>query len=277
MTISSGDKERDLHHLVNNFTAPALAAALRDRDETLRVCARLAAQGEDGALRELLKPYQTSKLRAQTARSSVAAWGAELFGAAHCEEMRRRLQRMPRQLTKATAKRASVLIPLCHYRGAPAVLFTNRSDAVGTHKREVCFPGGMVDTTDRSIIETGLRELHEEIGIDKQQVDVLGVMRCDWSEVASITGVGVTPVLGYIGELSTLQLQPSAEVAGWFAVPIADIIDAQNWVLRDFSAPVFTGGAPHVVWGLTAYLLANVVRSVLGGEVGAEPVKNMGF
>jgi hypothetical protein len=39
--ILSGRKENDVGFLVNNFTAPALAAALRDREETLFVCAKL--------------------------------------------------------------------------------------------------------------------------------------------------------------------------------------------------------------------------------------------
>lgn len=36
-------------------------------------------------------------------------------------------------------------------------------------------------------------------GFPAQQVDVLGVLRCDWSEVHKITGIGVTPVVGYLG------------------------------------------------------------------------------
>ena len=48
------------------------------------------------------------------------------------------------------------------------------SEHVGKHKKEVCFPGGMVDATDSSITETSLRELHEEVGIPPSHVDVLG-------------------------------------------------------------------------------------------------------
>jgi len=47
----------------------------------------------------------------------------------------------------------------------------------------------MVDnSTDVNVIETSLREMEEEIGVPADSVDVLGVMRCDWSEVAKITG-----------------------------------------------------------------------------------------
>ena len=268
MRIASGDKARDLRHLVDNFTAPALATALRDRDETLRACARLAAMGHHDKLHATLQPYMDLEpLHAGTNMSNDRGLDTgdgvfEMFSYMHRRELRRKLRRMPRQVDKATAKRASVLLPLCHHEGRPSVLFTRRSDAVGTHKLEVCFPGGMVDATDQSIIETGLREVEEELGISRTGVDVLGIMRCDWSEVASLTGVGVTPVLGYIGELEDIELQPNAEVDSWFAVGVETLRDERHWVEREYSAPVFTGG-PHVVWGLTSYLLAQFVQGLL--------------
>ena len=97
------------------------------------------------------------------------------------------LQSVPRSVSRAAASRASVLIPLCHQNGEPAVFLTRRSEHVGKHKKEVCFPGGMVDATDSSITETSLRELHEEVGIQPSHVDVLGILRCDWAEVEKIT------------------------------------------------------------------------------------------
>ena len=41
-----------------------------------------------------------------------------------------------------------------------------------------------------------------------------------------------------------------------------DIVNEKNWIVRDFSAPVFTGG-PFVVWGLTAYLLDKFIKDVV--------------
>ena len=53
----------------------------------------------------------------------------------------------------------------------------------------VCFPGGMVDEgVDNTIIQTSLREFEEELGIKPEKVEVLGILRCDWGEVASMTG-----------------------------------------------------------------------------------------
>lgn len=38
---------------------------------------------------------------------------------------------------------------------------------------------------DRSIVQTCLREMEEEIGIGHNAVTVLGVLRCNWGEVRS--------------------------------------------------------------------------------------------
>ena len=59
-----------------------------------------------------------------------------------------------------------------------------------------------------------------------------------------MTGISVTPVVGFIGDLSTLVLSPNPdEVDQLFTVPLKDLVDEKNWEYKDFSTPVFTGGA----------------------------------
>jgi 8-oxo-dGTP pyrophosphatase MutT (NUDIX family) len=40
---------------------------------------------------------------------------------------------------------------------------------------------------DKSIVETCLREMEEEIGIGNTATTVLGVLRCNWGEVTNTT------------------------------------------------------------------------------------------
>lgn len=55
----------------------------------------------------------------------------------------------------------------------------------------------MVDEgVDSNIIQTSLREMYEELGITREETEVMGILRCKWSEVAGMTGVAVTPVIG---------------------------------------------------------------------------------
>lgn len=81
--------------------------------------------------------------------------------------------------------------------------------------------------------------------------------------MARLTGVDVTPVVGYIGELSNIQLIPNPdEVAQVFTVPLSKLLQESSWVKRDFSAPIYTG-TPHTIWGLTAYLLDRFLNDVV--------------
>ena len=177
------------------------------------------------------------------------------------------------------------MIPLCHVNGQASILFTVRSDLVNTHKGEVCFPGGMVDAKfDKTIVETCLREMNEEVGIDMASVEVLGILRCDWSEILSLTGVAVTPVVGYIGDVSTLEMNINAdEVARCFTVPLTALVNPEHWVLREYASPVFKCSHEssmagddresehstmhdHVIWGLTGHILRICLRDVIQFE-----------
>ncbi len=69
---------------------------------------------------------------------------------------------------------ASVLIPLFKDKGGYKVLFTERTNRVGRHKGQISFPGGAADEDDASPLETALREAHEEIGLCRANVKILG-------------------------------------------------------------------------------------------------------
>jgi len=116
---------------------------------------------------------------------------------------------------------------------------------------------------DANIIQTSLRETEEELGIPTENIEVLGILRCNWTEVASMTGVAVTPVVGFLGELNDLKLAANPdEVEQFFTVPMDSLLVESNWTHRDFSAPVFNGG-PFVIWGLTAYLLDRLLKEII--------------
>jgi hypothetical protein len=72
----------------------------------------------------------------------------------------------------------------------------------------------LVRTDTRAAMENGVKPacMHPT---------VLGVLRCDWSEVASIVGVAVTPVIGFMGDLTHHQLKPNPdEVSHCFTIPV---------------------------------------------------------
>lgn len=268
----NGHVKDDIAQLVHNFTAPALAKALREREDTLHACAQLAL-GENKDLKELsrlLSPYLKSSSERNKSKKTIDLTGSITRN--DLVVLQRYLHRIPRQVFQPVEKRASVVIPLCNANGVGSILFERRSSTVRTYKHQVCFPGGMVDEgVDSTIVQTSLREMYEELGIPPERADVLGILRCDWGEVKSITGIAVTPVVGFIGELNDLVISPNLdEVEQFFTVPIKDLLNEKHWIFRDFSAPVFNGG-PFVIWGLTAYLLDHFIKEVvLKSEISLE-------
>lgn len=180
------------------------------------------------------------------------------------ESIQARLVSLKRQRLVGNAPRAAVLVPLCHVEGRASVLFTRRSENVGTHKGHVSFPGGMVDDTDPTVEAAALRELEEEIGFAEERVRVLGCFH----DARAITGVHVTPVVGFLGELSLDELRPNPdEIGGVFALALAELVDPSRRYQQDFGPrgrlQVFDAG-PWPVWGLTSYILEGVLREVMG-------------
>lgn len=183
--------------------------------------------------------------------------------------LRARLARLDRRRLPADVPRAAVLVPLGMKDHVPAVLFTKRTDTVGTHKGQVSFPGGRMEPDDQDEVACALRELHEEVGLAPEDVEVLG----PFHDVMSITGLRVTPVLGFVGTLDAGRLRPLAdEVQEAFALTLDELVDPgkrATQMLGELRAPYFAAG-PHPIWGLTALILDEVLREALELDL-AEP------
>jgi len=250
------DPVEDTRLLVQNYTIPSLVSALRDREEVLQLCATLLAQNNIPLLRESLHPFERENVKLRRERKNIMDLSPG-FQQCTLEMVRKGLMRMPRRVTQGYQKRAGVVLSLCNVHDVPCVLFEKRSPHLRAHPDEVCLPGGMVCTiNDKTIISTCLREMSEEIeGIDEKEVAVLGVLRCNWGEVAQLTGIAVTPGNNY--------LSPNKdEVAECFTVPLETLLERMHWIHKENSAPIFTGG-PHMIWGLTGYILDRFIKDVL--------------
>ena len=186
------DPAVDMRLLMENYTVPSLASALRDREEMLQMASQMVADNDFETLKEFLRDSHPDVVLEKRQRLRQLSLKKPL-NLASLETIRKGLMRMPRQVTMAHSKRAGVVIAIVHVDGVPSLLFEKRSASMRAHPDEVCLPGGMVcDTSDRTIVETCLREMREEIGgFDfgyhrdtggTHGVSVLGTLRCNWGE-----------------------------------------------------------------------------------------------
>lgn len=155
---------------------------------------------------------------------------------------------------------AAVLLPIT-CEPDPQLVFTRRAGHMKTHSGQVAFPGGKRDAEDDSLIATALREAQEEVGLDPQQVEVLGPL----GELISLHGIRVTPYVGLIP--SELELCPcEAELDAIFQVPLRWFLDdprshtdeiqvaEQRLYVPSYQWNEFT------IWGLSAMMLVELLQ-----------------
>ena len=153
---------------------------------------------------------------------------------------------------------AAVLIPLYMKNGEPTVLFTKRSQSVGSHKGQISFPGGGRDPGDENLLDTALRETHEEVGISPESVDPLGAM----DEMRTISFFRVTPYVGIIKTTPHIIANPD-EIELPIEVPLEHLLQPENCEqTRVAAAPqgwpsVFCSFRylDYTIWGATARIL----------------------
>lgn len=108
-------------------------------------------------------------------------------------ELKRRLQnRTMREINNGGYRISAVMMLIFNKNNTPHVLLTLRTHKVATHKGEISFPGGGLDSSDRDILETAYRETDEEVGIPRADIEYLG----RFDDYLSIWGFHVTVFIG---------------------------------------------------------------------------------
>ena len=149
---------------------------------------------------------------------------------------------------------AAVIIPLLVHEGHWHVLLTHRSEELVEHRGQVAFPGGARERVDDDLQDTALREMHEEIGVDPQDVQVFGHL----GEMPILTGYLVRLFVGQIPWPYELKINP-AEVESAFIVPLNWLVDAdhrtvqyRSYAGREFPVIFFDHFEGHQLWGASA-------------------------
>jgi len=180
----------------------------------------------------------------------------------HIERLRQVLSKeipVPRERLANIAKGAAVLVPIFERNGELHVVYIRRADHVASHQGQVAFPGGRVDATDATLLDTALREAQEEVAIDPLTVDVLGA----FPEMSTLTsGIIVAPFAGVIPATTELRPCPK-EVAEIFEVPLGALHDPRyrghhEWGGNRSKFPAILYGG-QTIWGLTLRITENLL------------------
>jgi len=145
---------------------------------------------------------------------------------------------------------------------APRLVLTKRHSNLSKHPGQISFPGGRQDPGE-TLKETALRETFEEIGISKNQIEVLGKLNSVYIPPSDFT---VTPFVGWYDDQPDFVRSP-AEVDEIIETPLAHLLKPTAMVFGDVSiengrtlnVPYYQIGS-HQVWGATAIILSELIE-----------------
>jgi 8-oxo-dGTP pyrophosphatase MutT (NUDIX family) len=181
----------------------------------------------------------------------------------------------------------SVLLPLIYVDDEIHILYEVRSQNIKTQPGEISFPGGKVEVCE-DFKEAAIRETYEEIGIDIEDIEVIG-------ELDYVTRENNFILYPYIGilhtDINSLKINED-EVEKIFTVPIKFFVETepeeynisfsmdiddefpfdkipngQNYNWRKIGHPVlFYDYNGYIIWGMTAKMTENFIKRVKKGE-----------
>ena len=130
--------------------------------------------------------------------------------------------RLPASEPVPALKRAAVAVALTEAEaaGGTALLLTLRASGLRAHSNQWALPGGRCDEGETPA-QAALRELHEELGLELGEGDVLGLL----DDYPTRSGYLITPVVLWAGTGAALSPNPD-EVASVHRIALDTIEDA---------------------------------------------------
>ena len=112
-------------------------------------------------------------------------------------------------------RKATVFFLLREVEETLYVVFTRRSKNLSSHPGQISFPGGRIDKDDPTIVDAGFREVEEEIGIKKENIETLGLL----PPHETVSQFIIYPFVGFIKKPTSFFINKN-EVEELFFVPL---------------------------------------------------------
>lgn len=152
---------------------------------------------------------------------------------------------------------------------APSVLLMKRAVRLGDlWSGHMALPGGREDPSDASLLDTAVRETHEEVGLDLSRcARVVGRLDSVPAMSRSVpVALTITPFVFTLERPEPLSLGPEAELTLW--LPLAQAASGELSSTVPYHLPQGTVSAPcwqfekQTIWGLTYRMLSSLIQLV---------------
>lgn len=164
---------------------------------------------------------------------------------------------------------AAVLVVLHGDVSDPHVILTQRALHLNNHAGEVAFPGGMWDSGDSDLLETALREAHEEIGLLPHLVEPIATLPIATPRRRDLN---VTPFVGLVDMPLQLTADPS-EIGALFDVPLKMFMDTSRYDYFEMDTGYgglrfpFLAYKHYKIWGFTLKVLTDMLNATLDADI----------
>lgn len=147
-------------------------------------------------------------------------------------------------------KKSAVMILLCEVEGKEHIIYEQRAFTLKHQPGDICFPGGKIDEGETPV-EAAVREVSEELGVEKSEIEVIGEMDYFISPYGAI-------MYPFVGRLNTKNINPNKdEVDHIFMVPLEFLENNQPEVHEINIMPQIKDDFPfHMIYGGREYKFA---------------------
>jgi 8-oxo-dGTP pyrophosphatase MutT (NUDIX family) len=147
-------------------------------------------------------------------------------------------------------------------------LFIHRAVRAGdTWSGQIAFPGGRREPRDANLLDTAIRETHEEIGVDLTTTERLGVLDDLYPRTPVLPPVVVRPFVFALTSRPSIVLSPEVQDAFWIAFRSLGNPGVRGEITVDHpgiprrTLPAYTLGK-HTIWGMSERILTPLISLV---------------
>ncbi len=164
-------------------------------------------------------------------------------------------------------KIACVLVLIFQKNGSWHTALIERSThPADRHAGQISFPGGKIEESDENLGQVALRETEEEIGVPRENVEILGSLTNLYIPVSNFL---VHPFVGWLRGSTDFSPQPG-EVQQILTPPLAQFFAPDARKLTEIQLPngILLSDVPyfevenHIVWGATAMILNELIETM---------------
>lgn len=147
---------------------------------------------------------------------------------------------------------AAVLVPILECR-EPKILMIKRGENLTRNAGHVAFPGGMREEGEE-VVETALREVEEELGVERRKIEILGFLKA--REVREYK-IPLCPIVGITDEK---DFRPDRrEVSKILIDRLEKVLKSRR--VTDWGANFACSG--ELVWGASSRVLEDLYMRIV--------------